>query len=196
MANASPGRRTDEAPSGGRALTIWPVIERHFDELQSLMSQRLEIVDSPELTRHDLQDWDGRIDAHLDALILEGDALIPFLQEQLSANSSAACASASVLLRLEREPAAQAVADALRTAEGEPLAGLRTACCLSPIALIAESLRDTVATGPPAVSAAAALALACHQQLDSRRDQWRRCLGDEDAEVRQVAWSIMALVNE
>ena len=177
-------------------MVIPEVYEKHLEEFQSLWQQRRELLFSPELKPGDLREWEQRIEEHLDALLVPGEAITPVVEEALSADEPGVVfAAAFGLLRLERQSAAELVLGALLEAEGEPLEGIGKAMCHGPIELIEDRLRDAVTSMPAPIAVAAAEALAFHGRLDPKADRLAEFFQDEDPAVRRKAWRVAAMLD-
>jgi HEAT repeat protein len=144
----------------------------------------------------DVAQWDERIAAHLDGLLLAGEAAVPLLEESLNADDpQAVFAAAYVLLRLNTQSAADRVAEALLKAEGEKIEGLAQALCHGPIHLVEGKLRGAAASAPAPAAVAALLALTFHRRPDAGVDRLVEFLQNENPQIRRAAWRIMALMS-
>jgi hypothetical protein len=104
-----------------------------------------------------------RIAAHLDGLLLAGEAAIPTLEAGLAdEDPQNVFAAAYVLLALRIPTAAQRVAEAFLHVEAEGLEALSQSLCHGPIDLIEQPLRRAAASAPAPVAVAALEALAFH----------------------------------
>jgi len=189
--------RPDTLPEGrGHPGVIPQVCAQHLEEFQFLWTQHAAALRSPDYTLRDVAQLEARIAAHLDALLLAGEAATAALEAALAGDDpQAACAAAQVLLCLRSRAAADRVAGALRKADAEKLEALRPALCHAPIDLIADVLRETAASGPAPLAVTALEALAFHRLVDPAIDRLVEFLQDEDPLVRRTAWRIMAMSN-
>jgi uncharacterized protein (TIGR02270 family) len=169
------------------------ILEEHFEELAFLWSQRTNALRSPSYTMRELALLEERIEAHTHGLLAVGDRLLPFVEEALSGEDQPAVfAAAYALLRLHTDAAVQRVLDALATAKGKQLDGLRTALCHAPIDRIQPRLQAIFLNAPAPVAAAAAEALAFHSALLPTAERLHQFLRDEAPSVRQCGWRIVS----
>ena len=59
--------------------------EEHLEEASFLYEQRLSLLDDPELTWLDLDDFEQRFEAHIDGLVLGEDLALEVCKQQASA---------------------------------------------------------------------------------------------------------------
>ncbi len=178
------------------ATVIPDLLVEHFEELEFLWSQRANALQSTEATLRDLLRLEERIAAHLEGLMVGGEATISVVREGLTAGQSAvAFASAFTLLHLNTEPAAKLVADALPLAEGPAVDGIGDALCHAPLHLVRTALRTTVAEGRPLNALIAAAALASQGQPIVEPARLVNWAGHELPAVRVVAWRVITLAG-
>ncbi len=186
---------TDDQATVRRGV-IPGVLQKQLEEFQFLCSQRLGILQDAEWTTADLLRLDQRILAHRDGLLAAGEALVALVQPGLGQDEPAvAFAAAFLLLQLGTETAAGLVMEAFLTAQGGQLRGILQALCQGSLEMVRQPLCDAITTAPAPVCIAAAEALAFHGQLDPRWTRWRQGLVDENPQVRQAAWRVVALVD-
>lgn len=173
------------------------VYQQHLEEFRSLWTQRQEMLLSAELTAGDLDAWEERIAAHLDALLLPGEeAVIRLVAEGLCGeDAEIVFGAALVLLKLESQRAASLVGEALREAEDDRLEGIGQALCHAPIAWLETTLRQTLKSDVPPRALAAAEALAFHHKLRPEEPRLGALLADENPAVRAAAWRVVAAVD-
>ena len=177
-------------------MVIPEVYQKHLEEFQSLWQQRRELLFSPELKPGDLREWEQRIEEHVDGLLVPGEAMTPVVEEALSADDPGVVfAAAYVLLRWNRQSAAETVLAAFLEAEGKTLDGIGEALCHAPVDLTADRLREAVASAPAPVAVAAARALAFHGRLDPETDRLSEFFKDDNPQVRRRAWRIAAMLD-
>lgn len=188
-----PDTPLDQRP---RADVIPQVYVKHLEEFQFLWGQRQGALRSPDFTMRDVAQWDERIAAHLDGLLLAGEVAVPVLEDRLSGDDpQAVFAAAYVLLRLKTQSAADRVGKSLLKAEGEKIDGLAQALCHGPIDLIEDRLRGAAGAAPAPVAVAALEALTFHRRPDPGIDRLVEFLQNEDPQVRRTAWRVMALMS-
>lgn len=166
------------------------LLQLHWEELQILWGRRQTMLRSPLDTPERLADLDERIEAHVQGLLVGGDAVTPLAESGLSADEPLpAFAAALTLLRSSKEAD---VLEAFRQAEGGRLEGIRQALCHAP-AVSAATLRSLLASSSAAVAVAAAEVLAFHQAPESRSWAAERFLRHEDPALRRAAWRVVSL---
>jgi uncharacterized protein (TIGR02270 family) len=171
------------------ATIIPDLLVEHCEELEFLWSQRANALLSTGMTLRDLLRFEERIAAHIEGLMVGGEATIPVVREGLAAGqSSVAFASAFTLLHLNSEPAAKLVAAVLPLAEGPALDGIGDALCHAPQHLVRAALRTTVAEGRPLNALTAAVALAAQGQPAIDSERVMNWAGHELPKVRMAAW--------
>lgn len=177
-------------------IVMIDILEEHFEELEFLWQQRQEALRSPEYTLPELAELEERIEAHVDGLVLAGEAAIPVLEAGLAGDDPLIVFSAAYpLLRLDRDDAAKLVMQTLQEAQGPQLDGLRQALCHGPLQRIERSLHEAVKSASAPVAAAAAEALAFHSLLDAQNTRIADFLADADPQVRSSGWRITALLG-
>ena len=78
--------------------------EEHLEEAAALYEQRLALVDDPELSWLDLDDYDERLEAHLDALVIGAELALDVCREQVaSGDAGSLYAAVSVFCRQGRK---------------------------------------------------------------------------------------------
>ena len=171
------------------------VLLQHWEELQGLWQMRSTAIMDSEYVASDISALDARIEAHVDGLLVGGEASIPVLQEGLEGEGAAVAAAAYVLLRLKDKQAAELVVEAMHKAEAGQLEALGLALRQSNLSLITDQLAAMYEQGPALLAAAAAEAFADHGRLSKDAGRLKEFFGDEDPEVRKAAWRITALVD-
>jgi uncharacterized protein (TIGR02270 family) len=178
-------------------LTFIPdILEEHFEELAFLWGQRTRALRSPNYTLRELGMLEERIEAHTHGLLAVGERLIPFVEEALAGEEEEpAFAAAYALLRLHTDAAVQRVLDALATAKGKQLDGLRVALCHAPVDRIQRNLQAIFLSAPAPIAAAAAEALAFHSALSPTAERIHEFLRDEAPSVRQGGWRLVSYLG-
>jgi HEAT repeat protein len=175
--------------------SISGIVQIHLEEFQSLGEQYQHALESPDYRPADLAPLERRIAAHLDGILVAGEAALPLLEAGLAAEESpGAFAAAYVLLRMNSE-AAQRVLDAFLQAKEGQLDGIRRAFCHSPLGLRENPLRQAIADAPSPIAAAAAEVLAHHRKLGRSVNRLRQFLQDENPAVRCSAWRVTAMLG-
>jgi uncharacterized protein (TIGR02270 family) len=179
-----------------RAQFISDILEEHYEELEFLWGQRQSALRSPAYTSRTLLDLEERIEAHLQGLLIGGEQTVALVGPGLSDDDSTlAFAAAYTLLRLDSESAVQQVMDVFMGAKGGQLDGIRQALCYGPIDMIIGQLRESFATSPALIAVATAEALAFHRQFDPKVPRLGKLLRDENQNVRQAAWQVVAILG-
>jgi hypothetical protein len=177
-------------------MVIAEILETHLEELADLWMRRQAAADSPDYVTHDVVELDRRIEAHLDGLLLHGDAIVPLLEAGIAGDDPAMVfAACLVLLELHTEDAARSVIESLLEAEAESLDAIGRALCEGKIDLVRQSLQQAVESAPLATCVTAAEALAFHGLLDPGCQRWREGLANDSEDVRRAAWRVVALVG-
>src|SRR5258706_7727832 len=119
-------------------LSLIPdLLEEHFHELIFHWGQRNSALFSPLWSFLAFLDLDRRIQARIDALLLDGEETALLRGEALVTDDAQVCfAAAYVLLRSKNAAAASIVSEAFRQSQEEQLQGIRQALCHGPTDLI------------------------------------------------------------
>jgi uncharacterized protein (TIGR02270 family) len=166
------------------------LLQLHWDELEYLWGRRQSVLRSPVDTPGRLADLDERIEAHVQGLLVGGDAVTPLVESGLCADEPLpALAAALTLLRSTKEAP---VLEVFRQAEAGRLDGIRQALCHAPVAPAAP-LRSLLASPSAAVAVAAAEVLAFHQAPECKHWTADRLLNHEDPAIRRAAWRVVSL---
>src|SRR5512135_1005791 len=172
------------------------LVEEHLDEIGFLWGQRRSAVTSPKYLHRDVLKLEARIEAHLEGLLVPGEALIDFAKPGLEGDDGdAAFASAFALLRARLAGAADAVWAAFETATPARARGLADAFAWGPADALLPRLDKASDAGAPHLSLAAATVLALRRRVapsPRAREGW---LASEDAGVRRAAWRLAGLVG-
>jgi uncharacterized protein (TIGR02270 family) len=172
------------------------VYAKHIEEFAFLWGQRQAALRSPDYMLSDVARLDERLGAHLEGLLLAGEAAIPALDAVMAGDDPQTVAAAAyILLSLKTPKAAERVMETFPKAEGEKLEALRLALCHGPVELVEKSLRDAAGSAPAPVAVAALEALAFHGRPDTAMDRLVEFLRDENPQVRRTAWRVMAILN-
>lgn len=141
------------------------IVEEHFDELDFLWEQREANVFSPDWTLKDLAEHEARAFAHLEGVLLGGEAAFALARERLGGGErSAATAATFVLLESEAEEDREAVLGALRSGDQAVIDGARIALRHRSIDALLNPLKELVVGDEPFAAAAAADVLGFHRQ--------------------------------
>jgi len=175
-------------------LTFIPAIaEQHYEELQFLWTQRRQALHSAAYTMREMTRLEERIEAHVQGLLVLGEHLSDFVAPGLaSSDEMAAFAAAYALLRSGTEKALERVRDALLSAEGPRLEGVREALAHGPAQPLIALLQSLFTSAAPPLAVAAGEALAFHRALQLSAEQLTPLLRDEAPAVRRGAWRIAA----
>ena len=119
------------------------LLRLHWEELEDLWGRRQTVLRSPVDTPGRLADLDERIEAHVQGLLVGGDAVTPLVESGLSADEPLpAFAAALTLLRSNKEAP---VLEVFRQAEAGRLDGIRQALCHAPVATAAPLATSPIA---------------------------------------------------
>jgi uncharacterized protein (TIGR02270 family) len=172
------------------------LVEEHLDELGFLWGQRRTAVTSPKYLHRDVLKLEARIGAHLEGLLVPGEALVDFARFGLEGDDAdAAFASAFALLAARVPGAADLVWTSFETATPARALGLAEALSWGPSDALLARLDGASDAGAPHVSLAAATVLAVRRRVppSSRvRESW---LASENADVRRAAWKLAGSVG-
>ncbi|HTO88062.1 MAG TPA: hypothetical protein VMR54_11120 [Thermoanaerobaculia bacterium] len=166
------------------------ILDEHFEELAFLWSQRRAALCSPIYTWRAFLQLEGRIEAHVQGILVVGEGALPLLEEGLRAEDpDVLFAAAYALLRSGGGRGTQLVGEAFFGSEGEKLESLREALAHGLLGNLEARLQEESAAGSPRpMSAAAAHALAFHGKLNLNAEQFNRLLRSENIEVRRGGW--------
>lgn len=165
------------------------LVVTHAEELAYLWQRRRASVRSSELTLADFAYLNERIEAHLQGMLVAGEALVPMFGDQLhSEDRDEVFAAACALLRSGGSAHARLVLEVFSAAVGPVIGGFADALAVAPCTHTEATLRAALARGSPAHASAAALALASHRRLDAGSPQFCRLLLQDDAAVATRAW--------
>jgi HEAT repeat protein len=194
---SSDARPTDTRPQRRGSPGVIPqVFAKHFEEFQFLWEQRRAALRSPDCTVRDVTRLDERLAAHLDGLLLGGEAAIPLLEGGLADDDpSAVFAAAYVLLGLRIQVAADCVAEVFLTGEAKKSEPLGQALCHGPIDLIERVVCDAAASLPASVAAIALEALVFHECPSPAIDRLVEFLEDPNPNVRRCGWRTTAMLG-
>ena len=175
--------------------SILAILEKHNDELVSLLGQRIEALVSSEYVETDIAELEHRIDAHLDGLLVHPAASFPLLADGIASDDpEQVYASAYALLRMKSEKATGCVVEALRDPESsEKLSALHRALHESPGHRV--PLKSLLDTAPPDAASAIMISLAANETTIGRRQQVEQFIASETPEMRVRAWQIVALLG-
>ncbi len=178
-------------------VTLIPdIFEEHLEELGFLWGRRQDALDSPRSSARDLRKLDGRIEAHVEGLLIAGERMVPLLRKGLwSDDPSVAFAAAYPLLRLDQPEAAELVLRAFLRAEAGRLEGLCQALCQGPVSAIFGPLRTAARSSEPRTGRAALHVLACQSPSECPVDRLERFLLHRTPELRHGGWRVAALLK-
>ncbi len=169
-------------PASGRVIP--EILRLHFEELDFLWEQRGTLIDSPASNLHDLARLEERVEAHLDALRIDGEHTVGLALPALTSEESGEAAAATLACMASGdERAARAVIAALSGGEEGTRDGIRGALRHCEIGRIEAELREVASVGDAGVRAVVVDVLAFHrlpappgllELLGSERDEVRR----------------------
>ena len=170
------------------------VYSQHLEEFAFLWQQRQKALRSPDYYLPDVASLEKRIEAHLDGLLLPGEAAVTVLERYLQGDDPTAMfAAAYVMLRLESQEAAKQVLETFLKAVAENVDSLREALCHAPIRLLEEGIHDAASSAEPLVAAAATEVLLSHRRPEGVVDRLNEFLQHAEPAVRRAGWRIVAL---
>ena len=179
------------------ADTQLDILEEHIDELEALWERRPAALTSPDHHPRSVQAIDGRIEAHADALVVEGEEAVGLLIPALAAAETAARATAAAyaLMKMEGALGEETRRRVLETLidGGAPVvrAGAGAALCHAPLAGLEAPLTELLRSADLAVAPYAAQALAIHERApDLRHLPPPSSLGEPAA--RAACWNAWA----
>jgi uncharacterized protein (TIGR02270 family) len=179
--------------AGSEMSPISHIVQQHLEEFQFLCDQYQHALQSPEHRLRDLGSLEKRMAAHLDGIIVAGEAALPLLEAGLAADEPQSFAASYALLRMN-SAAGRRVLDAFLQAKEGQLEGITRALCNSPLdTMLMNQLRQAVTGSPAAIATAAAEVLAFHRKLGSWDKRLDALLRDDDPAVRRRAWRVMSL---
>jgi hypothetical protein len=173
------------------------VAQAALAEVQFLAEQRLGIVRSPGFTADVLATYDQRLEASLDALLVRGPQIVPWLVSILTTAETPGdiCGIAVALLEARDPQAAEGLLQLLAAAEeGPKRRGLLMALRRGPIELLVPALQKWLASESPRQVIAAAEVLGSHGRLEQPQARLNACCIDGDPQIRQAAWRAVALL--
>jgi uncharacterized protein (TIGR02270 family) len=172
------------------------ILDQHLEGLEFLSDEYQAALRSPDYDLEDLAGVGERIEAHVQGVVLVGEAALPRLEEALSDEDPAIVFSAALpLLRMKSQPAADLVAKGLAEAEEGPVEGYRRALRHGPIDLVEPAVQRAFESGNPSVSVVAAEILAFHSRLSGDSQRLVELLCDETPAIRSTAWGVAGLVD-
>lgn len=175
------------------------ILEEHFEEIQMLWELRRESVRDPDYVGGDLGDLDERIEANVDALILDRSRSESLLIAGLATGEfSAVFAASFVLLRIGEPTQIGQVFKTLETADNEAtLDGLADSLMMSYTSRLEPMLRQlTSDSKKPSVVAVAAEVLAFHGKLELGNTRVAELLLDDSPFVRRRSWRIVSYLGK
>ena len=145
---------------------ILDILDEHIDEAEALFERRLLAFDMLDLTGEDLAEFDRRLRAHLDGLLLGGDASWARCREFLTEGSVGQAFVAGMLAcETPGAPQLQTLINALANASAEIRTGLRWACRLTVWAVMPDVLKQLLNSDHADVRAVALDALVHRKVL-------------------------------
>jgi len=166
------------------------LMHQHWDELEFLWGRRQDMLRSPTETPGRLAELDERLEAHVQGLLVAGDAVYPLAESALSGDEALPAFVAALTLLRSHE--VDAVLQVFGQAEAGGLDGIRQALCHAPVATLTP-LRSLLASSSAAVAVAAAEVLAFHQAPECKHWAAERFLQHEDPAIRRAGWRVVSL---
>jgi uncharacterized protein (TIGR02270 family) len=177
-------------------LTFIPdILEEHYEELQYLWGHRQVALRSPRHVLRHLTEFEERMEAHVQGLLIAVEAMVPLVEGGLiSDDPLEAFASGYLLLRSGDKIAPRALM-AFANAKDSGLRGLTEAISHGPARAFVAQLQVLLGTGPPLTAIASAEILAFQGFIDAKVYRLDRFLSDDPPEVRRAAWRVAGLVG-
>lgn len=178
-------------------LSVIPdILEEHYEELQFLWGVRQKMLRSPTQYLRDLLQFEERIEAHLQGLVLAPGNLQTIVGGGLASEDPLeAFATAYAYLRSsDRELQHKAIA-AFADAKGPGAAGLKDAFCHGSPPSLLEEIQRLLVSAPPQTAVAAAEVLAFHNVTDRLPARLIALVQSELPPVRSGAWRVAGLLG-
>ena len=145
---------------------ILDILDEHIDEAEALFERRLLAFDMLDLTGEDLAEFDRRLRAHLDGLLLGGDASWTRCRDSLTEGSVGQAYVAGILAcETPGAPELQTLINALTDATTETRDGLRWACRMTVWVVMPDVLKQLLNSDNADVRAVALDALVYRKML-------------------------------
>lgn len=169
---------------------------QHLEELIFLLEHRQQALFSRDFTPRDVEELGGRIEAHVDGLLVAGCSVDQLLDEAFASGEELPAHAAAVALLRRRDPVAVArVMDQLLESQGAGIHGICGGACDAGIDLIKVRLADMSRTGDPQHAAAAAETLAYHEPLTLTAIPLMEFCRHDQVEVRCCGWRTAAAIG-
>ena len=183
-------------PPKPKTRVMTDLLEEHLEELAILGMQRQRALRSPDVTPGQLAELDDRMEAHIQGLLVGGDAGLPLIEDALSQDDpNDVFAAAYTLLRLNSDAGTKTLIESLQQAQGKQLDGIARALNCGPIETVKDALRDSLASAPSPLAVVAAEALARFRKLGESTSRLVEFLRDDNPQVRRRAWRVVALIG-
>ena len=183
-------------PATAPKLTLLPdLLEEHLEELAFLWDLRQNILRSRQHQVRHLRQFEDRIEAHTQGLLLAGAGLPAAVEPALSsADSSEAFAAAYSLLRNPDPPFDETVMAVFSTAKPAAFKGITEALAHAAPRRVLEKMLPVMKSDGGALGVAAAEIFAFHQLGDGREYGLSRFIEHDDAAVRAAGWRVAGLL--
>jgi uncharacterized protein (TIGR02270 family) len=171
------------------------LLEEHLEELAFLWGLRRSLLRSPKHQVRHLRQFEERIEAHTQGLLIAGDGLLAAVESALaSADSTEAFAAAYSLLRNPDPPFDDAVMAAFPTAKASARKGIAEALAHAAPRRALEKVLPLMRSDGGALGVAAAEVLAFHQLGDGTQYGLSRFVENEDPDVCASGWRVAGLL--
>ena len=161
----------------------------HAEELAYLWHRRRASLRSAELTLRDFVYLIERIEAHLQGMLVAGEALGEMFGGALKGDDrDEVFAAAWALLRRGHPDNVRMVLEAFAAADGAAIGGFADALAMAPPTHTEPTLRAALAHGSAAHAVAAALALASWKRLDPASKHLGQLLLHDEPAVAEAGW--------
>ena len=172
------------------------ILEEHYEELQFLWSVRQKMLRSPTQYSRDLLQFEERIEAHLQGLLLAGDNLKTIVGGGMASKDPLeAFATAYPFLRSPDQELHHRAIAALADETGPGATGLKEAFCHGSQPSLLEEMQRLLVSPRPQTAVAAAEALAFHNVTDQLPARLTALVQSELPPVRSGAWRVAGLLG-
>ncbi|MCX9156602.1 hypothetical protein OPU71_10760 [Niveibacterium sp. 24ML] len=184
-------------PLNRRQNHIPELAQTHAEELAYLWHRRRHSLRSTELTTRAFAELNERIEAHLQGLLITGDALAEIAAPSLlSEDRDEVFAGAWPMLRSGSANAARTILEAFAAASGERLLGLRDALGMASPLHTEATLRAALTHGQSHHAAAAAVVLATQRRLEPTHPRLATLLDEADPAIASQAWRAVLQIDQ
>ncbi len=172
------------------------ILEEHYEELQFLWGVRRKMLRSGMQYLRDLLQFEERIEAHLQGLLLAADNLKTIVGGGLASEDPLeAFATAYAFLRSPDQELHHKTIEAFADAKGPGAAGLKDALCHGSPPSLLEKIQRLLSAALLQTAVGAAEVLAFHGVTDRLPDSVANFVQSESPSVRSAAWRVAGLLG-